>query len=102
MSLEVKDLNLYYGQKRALNSVNMTIPEKKVSLIITSPGFSSASVNSGRVRLALKEVAERDRSQKEIAADLTASISLTHFFRWKSFLKVAVGSRIVSAEGMHS
>lgn len=51
--------------------INDSIPEKKIALIITSPGFSSASVNSGRVRLALKEVAERERSQKEIAADLT-------------------------------
>lgn len=48
-----------------------SIPEKKASLVITSPGFGSASVNSGRVRIALKEPSERKRSQKEIAADLT-------------------------------
>lgn len=48
-----------------------SIPEKKASLVITSPGFGSASVNSGRVRIALKEPGERERSQKEIAADLT-------------------------------
>jgi multidrug efflux pump len=48
-----------------------SIPEKKASLVITSPGFGSASVNSGRVRIALKEPDERKRSQKEIAADLT-------------------------------
>lgn len=48
-----------------------SIPEKKASLVITSPGFGSASVNSGRVRIALKEPDERNRSQKEIAADLT-------------------------------
>jgi multidrug efflux pump len=48
-----------------------SIPEKKASLVITSPGFGSASVNSGRVRIALKEPDERTRSQKEIAADLT-------------------------------
>ncbi|RZJ71851.1 MAG: efflux RND transporter permease subunit, partial [Flavobacterium sp.] len=51
--------------------INDSIPEKKASLVITSPGFGSASVNSGRVRLALTEPGERDRSQKEIAADLT-------------------------------
>lgn len=51
--------------------INDSIPEKKIALIITSPGFLSSSVNTGRVRLALKEVAERERSQKEIAADLT-------------------------------
>lgn len=51
--------------------INDSIPEKKVSLVITSPGFGSASVNSGRVRIALTEPGERERSQKEIAADLT-------------------------------
>jgi len=48
-----------------------SIPEEKVSLVITAPGFGSASVNSGRVRIALKEAEDRKRSQKEIAADLT-------------------------------
>jgi HAE1 family hydrophobic/amphiphilic exporter-1/multidrug efflux pump len=42
-----------------------------VSLIITSPGWGSSSVNSGRARIALVQPRERERSQKEIAADLT-------------------------------
>ncbi|RDI15958.1 efflux RND transporter permease subunit [Flavobacterium sp. AG291] len=48
-----------------------SIPEKKASLVITSPGFGSASVNSGRIRIALTEPENRERSQKEIAANLT-------------------------------
>ncbi len=51
--------------------INDSIPEKKVSLIITSPGFGSASVNSGRARIALVEPGDRERSQKEIADNLT-------------------------------
>lgn len=51
--------------------INDSIPEKKVSLIITAPGFGSSSVNSGRARIALVEPGERDRSQKEIAQQLT-------------------------------
>src|SRR5690606_13796724 len=51
--------------------INDSIPEKKVSLIITSPGFGSASVNSGRARIALVDPSERERSQHEIANDLT-------------------------------
>ncbi|OYQ37220.1 acriflavin resistance protein [Flavobacterium cyanobacteriorum] len=51
--------------------INDSIPEKKVSLVITSPGFGSASVNSGRIRIALVEPGERERSQKEIAENLT-------------------------------
>jgi len=51
--------------------INDSIPEKKVSLIITAPGFGSASVNSGRARIALVEPGDRERSQKEIADKLT-------------------------------
>ena len=47
-----------------------SIPEKKASLVITSPGFGSASVNSGRVRIALSQPDERERTQKEIADGL--------------------------------
>ena len=50
--------------------INDSIPEKKVSLIITSPGFGSSSVNSGRATISLVDPGDRDRSQKEIAADL--------------------------------
>ncbi|HEX8268570.1 MAG TPA: efflux RND transporter permease subunit [Flavobacterium sp.] len=51
--------------------INDSIPEKKVGLIITAPGFGSSSVNSGRARIALVEPGDRERSQKEIAEGLT-------------------------------
>lgn len=51
--------------------IDDSIPEKKNSLIITSPGFISSSVNAGRVRISLKEPSERERSQKEVADDLS-------------------------------
>ncbi|WP_194852425.1 efflux RND transporter permease subunit [Nonlabens antarcticus] len=51
--------------------INDSIPEKKVSLIITSPGYGSSSVNSGRAIISLVDPSERERSQKEIADDLT-------------------------------
>ncbi|MFP9118099.1 efflux RND transporter permease subunit [Flavobacterium sp. RNTU_13] len=51
--------------------INDSIPEKQVALLITSPGFGSGAVNSGRVRIALKDAEDRKRSQKEIAQDLT-------------------------------
>ncbi|MGF1560541.1 MAG: efflux RND transporter permease subunit [Flavobacteriaceae bacterium] len=50
--------------------INDSVPEKKVSLVLTSPGFGSSSVNSGRANIALVDPSERDRSQKEIANDL--------------------------------
>ena len=48
-----------------------SIPEKKVALVITAPGFLASSVNSGFIRVALKEPEERERSQKELAEKLT-------------------------------
>ncbi len=48
-----------------------SVPEKKVSLIVTSPGFSAGSVNRGFARLSLVDPADRERSQKEIAQQLT-------------------------------
>jgi len=51
--------------------INDSVPEKKVSLVITSPGFGSASSNSGFVRLGLVQPDERERSQSEIADDLS-------------------------------
>ena len=51
--------------------IDDSIPEKKVALVFTSPGFTSAASNSGRVRLTLTNPSERKRTQKEIADKLT-------------------------------
>src|SRR5690606_16784815 len=51
--------------------INDSVTEKKVSLVITSPGFGSASSNSGFVRLGLVQPNERERTQQEIADDLS-------------------------------
>lgn len=50
--------------------INDSIPEKKIALVITSPGFMSNSVNTGRVRLALVNPEEREKSQKLVVDDL--------------------------------
>ncbi|CAN1540338.1 AcrB Cation/multidrug efflux pump [Flavobacteriaceae bacterium] len=51
--------------------VDDSIPEKKVALVITSPGFGASTVNSGRVRIALVDPSKRELKQKEIAEKLT-------------------------------
>lgn len=51
--------------------VDDSIPEKKVSLVITAPGFGASATNTGFIRLSLKQSDERTRSQKEIADKLT-------------------------------
>ena len=49
-----------------------SIPEKNVNITITSPGFSGAgATNMGYVRMGLIDPSERQRSQKEIADQLT-------------------------------
>lgn len=48
--------------------VNDSIPEKRVLLTVTAPGFAgSGAVNTGFVRLALTESQKRERSQQQIA-----------------------------------
>lgn len=52
--------------------VDDSIPEKKVSLVISSPGFGGGgSVNSGFIRMSLKDPSEREKSQMEIADNLS-------------------------------
>ena len=51
--------------------INDSIPEKKVSLIITSPGWGASSVNSGRARIRLVDPSEREKTQSEIVQELT-------------------------------
>ena len=51
-----------------------SIPEKRLCLTVTAPGFSgSGAVNTGFVRLGLKEPNERKRSQQKIADYITKS-----------------------------
>ena len=50
--------------------VDDSIPEKKVSLVITAGGSGGSATNSGFIRLSLKEPDEREKSQKDIADQL--------------------------------
>lgn len=49
-----------------------TIPESQAIISVTSPGFAAASsVNTGFVTLVLNDPSERDRTQQQIADDLS-------------------------------
>ncbi|RZJ31918.1 MAG: efflux RND transporter permease subunit, partial [Flavobacterium sp.] len=50
--------------------VQDSIPEKKVALFITAPGFASGAPNTGRVRLGLVAPEDRKISQKELTEKL--------------------------------
>lgn len=59
-----------------------TIPEKASLIAVTSPGFgSSNSINSGFVRVTLKPLEERQRSQMEIASRLSSQLKQFNFAR---------------------
>ncbi|MES2676317.1 MAG: phosphate ABC transporter ATP-binding protein PstB [Pseudomonadota bacterium] len=44
IKLEVKDLSLYYDQKRALNCINLKIPEKRVTAFIGPSGCGKSTL----------------------------------------------------------
>ena len=53
---------------RIVNFVVDSIPERRIALSVTAPGFTgSGAVNTGFVRLGLTEPDQRNRSQQEIA-----------------------------------
>ena len=57
--------------------VGDSIPEKRVCLTVTAPGFAgSGAVNTGFVRVALTESDMRKRSQQDIAAFLNRNLAL--------------------------
>ena len=75
MSINTAEGSSYEYTDRFMQEISRliddSIPEKKVSLIITSPGFNASATNSGRVRIALVNPEDRKRTQKEIAEKLT-------------------------------
>lgn len=44
LCLEVKDLNLWYGEKQALKSINMVVPKKKVTAFIGPSGCGKSTL----------------------------------------------------------
>lgn len=57
---------------RLVEFVNDSIPEKRISLSVTAPGFTgSGAPNTGFVRIGLKDADQRERSQQEVANYIT-------------------------------
>ena len=76
MNLSTPEGSSFEYTDRFMNKVAETItdsvPEKKVLITITSPGFGGAgATNSGFLRMGLIDPKDRERSQKEIADKLT-------------------------------
>ena len=61
---------------RLVKEVQDSVPERRVILSITAPGFAgTGAVNSGFIRLAMVEPDERSRSQADVAAKLTKDLA---------------------------
>jgi multidrug efflux pump len=59
-----------------------TLPEKESLLSVTAPGFgSSSSVNSGFVRLTLLPLDQREKSQAQLATELSEKVKKFNFAR---------------------
>ncbi len=54
--------------------IQKEVPEHKGLVSVTAPGFGGSGVNSGFVRVILKDRQERIRSQQEIVDELTAKV----------------------------
>lgn len=72
-------MDSYIGELIALTD---TMKERESLLAVTSPGFgASNSINSGFVRLTLVPPSEREKSQMQLASELTAKVSKYNFAR---------------------
>ncbi|MFZ7116076.1 MAG: efflux RND transporter permease subunit [Bacteroidota bacterium] len=60
---------------RLVEFVNDSIPEKRIALSVTAPGFTgSGAPNTGFVRIGLKDADQRERSQQQVADYVTKNM----------------------------
>ncbi len=57
-----------------IQAILETVPEREALLSVTSPGFGTAAVNSGFMFLILKDPGDRDRSQREVARQVSGMV----------------------------
>jgi multidrug efflux pump len=57
-----------------VDAVKQALPERAGILSVTSPGFGSSAVNSGFAFIILKDPDERERTQQEIAGQLSGMV----------------------------
>jgi multidrug efflux pump len=65
MDRNVKELTQFISEE---------VPERSGMVSVTAPGFGSAGVNSGFVRVILKDPKDRNRTQQQIVDDITGKV----------------------------
>lgn len=58
-----------------IRAVKEAVPERQAIISVTSPGFGSGAVNSAFMFVILKDPRERDRTQQQIAGQLSGMVS---------------------------
>jgi multidrug efflux pump len=69
------------------------IPEYKGTISVTAPGFSGGGVNSGMIRVTLKDPVERTRSQQNIVDDVSQRVSALTGIRTFATQSQTIGDR---------
>jgi len=72
---------LMYDYMGKILEILDSLPEKDVVVSMTAPGFGGASVNTGFARISLISPSKRQRSQQEIADQLSAELRKHTFAR---------------------
>lgn len=60
--------------KELTQFISEEVPERSGMVSVTAPGFGSNGVNSGFVRVILKDPQDRDRTQQQIVDDITGKV----------------------------
>ena len=60
--------------KELTDFINKDVPERSGMVSVTAPGFGGSGVNSGFVRVILKNPKDRSRTQQEIVDDVTGKV----------------------------
>ncbi|MCX8490028.1 MAG: efflux RND transporter permease subunit, partial [Cyclobacteriaceae bacterium] len=69
-TFEYMDRNI----KELTQFITEEVPERRGMVSVTAPGFGSAGVNSGFVRVILKDPKDRNRTQQQIVDDITGKV----------------------------
>lgn len=60
--------------KELTDFINKKVPERAGMVSVTAPGFGGSGVNSGFIRVILKDPKDRDRTQQQIVDDVTVKV----------------------------
>jgi phosphate transport system ATP-binding protein len=109
VAIEVSNWNLYYGQKKALNNVNMLLPEKRVTAFIGPSGCGKSTLlrcfnrmndlvdsvrTEGSIRLHGREIMDKSQNVSVLRRQVGMVFQKPNPFPKSMFENVAYGLRL--------